>query len=548
MMLRRAVVIEENRDAVAATLLGGAAVGLTGAHQGGYFAPAWGWSALGLLLAAGLGLAFRNRLEVGAVAGALVCGLGLVLLWTALSSAWSDSAPQTVAEVERTVVYVAAAAAVVAVVPPRRLPFFLGGVLAAIVAIAAYAVAAPTHGPFPGNPLVGPLGYWNALGILVVIGILLALGFATMQLPVVVRIAAAAAVPLLATTLYLTKSRGAFAALVAGLFGFAFLHPLLQPKRRRVAAGAVLALVLVAVGAGIIRAGGPGALLGKTYGAFRGPAAPQGRPNETFLTFSSNNRSEYWRVASKDYAAHPWLGSGAGTFNIYWDRYRRTIYGARDAHSLYVETLAEVGPVGLVLLVLTLLTPFLALRGAGRDPLLAAAASAYLAFLLHAGVDWDWEVPAVTLAGLFCGAGVAVAAGHRRLAVTSRARWGAVAIAAILAAFTSIAYRGNSTAADATRAATRGDYALAEDKARTASSWIPWASEPWRIRGEAQLAAGDAASARASFRTAIGKDSQILKLWYDLALASRGRPREQAIDEAARLNRYSLEVLAFRRR
>jgi hypothetical protein len=33
----------------------------------------------------------------------------------------------------------------------------------------------------------------------------------------------------------------------------------------------------------------------------------------------------------------------------------------------------------------------------------AAAAGAYVAFLFHAGVDWDWEMPAVTVAGLACG-------------------------------------------------------------------------------------------------------------------------------------------------
>ena len=40
-----------------------------------------------------------------------------------------------------------------------------------------------------------------------------------------------------------------------------------------------------------------------------------------------------------------------------------------------------------------------AFRGAS-----AAAAGGYVAFLFHAGVDWDWEMPAVTVAGLFCGA------------------------------------------------------------------------------------------------------------------------------------------------
>jgi peptidoglycan/LPS O-acetylase OafA/YrhL len=39
----------------------------------------------------------------------------------------------------------------------------------------------------------------------------------------------------------------------------------------------------------------------------------------------------------------------------------------------------------------------------------AAAAAGYVAFVLHAGIDWDWEMPATTLAGLFCGAALLAA-------------------------------------------------------------------------------------------------------------------------------------------
>jgi O-antigen ligase len=84
---------------------------------------------------------------------------------------------------------------------------------------------------------------------------------------------------------------------------------------------------------------------------------------------------------------------------------------ARDAHSLYVETLAELGPIGLALVLLALGVPLLALRRRG-DPLLAAAAAGYTAFVLHVAVDWDWELPAVTLVGVACGA--ALLAGSRR--------------------------------------------------------------------------------------------------------------------------------------
>ena len=62
-------------------------------------------------------------------------------------------------------------------------------------------------------------------------------------------------------------------------------------------------------------------------------------------------------------------------------------------------------------MVLALAVPLLALRRRG-DPLLAAAGAGFVAFVVHAGVDWDWELPSVTLAGLACGA--ALLAGSRR--------------------------------------------------------------------------------------------------------------------------------------
>ena len=75
-----------------------------------------------------------------------------------------------------------------------------------------------------------------------------------------------------------------------------------------------------------------------------------------------------------------------------------------EAHSLYLETLTELGLVGA-----SLLAAFLATAVAGvvrlarrrpSDPLLPAATAVLVAFALHAGIDWDWEMPAVTVVPL----------------------------------------------------------------------------------------------------------------------------------------------------
>ena len=104
--------------------------------------------------------------------------------WTALSTLWSLYATQSVLEAQLALAYLAAWLALVALVRRGEHPAVLGGVLAGIVAISTYALATRLfpdrlgyYDAAAGYRLSTPIGYWNALGIFAVIGILLALGF-----------------------------------------------------------------------------------------------------------------------------------------------------------------------------------------------------------------------------------------------------------------------------------------------------------------------------------------------------------------------------------
>jgi O-antigen ligase len=123
---------------------------------------------------------------------------------------------------------------------------------------------------------------------------------------------------------------------------------------------------------------------------------------------SFGDRADYWRVATADVADHPVLGSGAGTFDDYWLAHRPSAAYARDAHSLYLETAAELGVLGLVCLMCALCAPLVAAVRAPDRRLAATALGGYAAFLVHAGIDWDWEMPVTTLVGLACGAALLV--------------------------------------------------------------------------------------------------------------------------------------------
>jgi O-antigen ligase len=136
-------------------------------------------------------------------------------------------------------------------------------------------------------------------------------------------------------------------------------------------------------------------------------------PRAQRLHSVESERYDYWRVAGDAFAGEPIAGVGSGGFASEWLRERPAdSLLVRDAHSLYVETAAELGLVGFACLVLLLVGAVLAGRRAlARDPLLAAGpAAALVAWGVHAGLDWDWEMPALTMPAIVLLAVLALAA------------------------------------------------------------------------------------------------------------------------------------------
>ena len=373
----------ERREAAGAALAFAAVVLLSFA-DGGFFPNAWRAGAIALACVGGLAvLAWEPRRPTRGQA-LVVGGLAAFAVWAALSAIWSIDPDASLLDAQRTLLYVAAAAAALLVRGA-----LLAGTLAGVVVVCVYSlVERLVHGePQPPDPTQGtllhePLGYANGLGGLAALGIALAVGLLGRQLVLL----AAVVVPLV-ITLVLTGSRAAMIAALVGAtvaagFGWG------SPRAARVvvavaAAGLALALVLPA-------------------GSLADDLAPHAGP-----------RAWYWHVAWGEAAESPVVGRGAGTFALSWAAEQPVPESARDAHSLYLETLAELGLVGLALLALALAPPLVA---ALRRPVVPAAAGAYVAFCLHAGLDWDWELPAVTVTGLLCGCALLVADGRKKSA------------------------------------------------------------------------------------------------------------------------------------
>ena len=340
-------------------------------------------------------------------------------------------------------------------------------------------------------------------------------------------------------TLYLLVLAGV-SALAAVAFGFAERRVSL-PRTVPLAFAGALALIVIAGSITVFaRYGGPHTIVQKGWDSFSATPAPtQADLRKRLFTFTGSYRVDLWRTALDEYADHPVVGSGAGSYEHYWNEHRPFVHKVRDAHSLYLEVLAELGPLGLALLALALGVPLLGAFFARGHPLVSAAVAAYVAYLVHAGVDWDWELPAVTIAALACGIGITAAAARdedRWLATP--VRWAAVAAALAVAPVAFVGLVGASALSASQDALDRGRWAKAEDEARKAARWWRWSPEPWQRLGEAQLGAGDTSSAAASFRKAVSKDRHDWLLWYQLASVTEGAEAQRATAEAARLNRF----------
>ena len=308
----------------------------------------------------------------------------------------------------------------------------------------------------------------------------------------------------------------------------------------------LVAAVLFAGGVTVKHYGSPSHIVARMRASLSATTPNTGGPLATRLfSLSLNGRPDMWRAGINEIRAHPVLGDGAGTYERYWLQHRTVPMDVRDAHSLYLETLAELGPIGLALLLLVLGAPLYAgVRARHQTTLVPAALGAYVAFLAHAAVDWDWEVPAVTITAIACAAALLLAAPTTdRPSQTSR--WAARALPAVPALVVAAALVGllsNRALSAASSAAGERDWAAVVSDARTAHRWAPWSYQPYDAEGHAAAARGNRPAAARAFRAAIQIDRGDWTAWDGYAQAASGQARARADAQAQRLN-----PLAYRR-
>jgi tetratricopeptide (TPR) repeat protein len=276
----------------------------------------------------------------------------------------------------------------------------------------------------------------------------------------------------------------------------------------------------------------PFARVENTSGSTATADTPRLAPTSRHLLSSTGNgRWQFWGAAVDEFQTKPLVGRGPGSYEAWWAQHGSVSYFTRHAHSLYLETLGELGLVGLALLAGFLLTGLVAagarLRAAaGEDRnVIAALTAVAVAFAVAAAIDWIWQltvIPVVAVAALALLTGPATAkatatASPRRRAGMIAARAGVVAAALCLVAAQAIPFLAQDDIRRSQQRFAAGHLAGARDAALSARSVQPWAASPHLQLALVEERRGNLPAAQSAIAKAIELDGLDWRLWLTSA-------------------------------
>jgi hypothetical protein len=274
-----------------------------------------------------------------------------------------------------------------------------------------------------------------------------------------------------------------------------------------------------------------------------GTANSKGDLRQRLTDPSNDGRTELWQVALHGFGASPLHGSGAAMYQTLWDRERPRFAYVINAHSLYLQAMAELGLPGLLLLLAVVGVAIVGLalraRGAQRS-LYGALLAVAVVWALHAGVDWDWEMPVVTL-GFFAAAGLALSSRRRAGAGWTPGHNSRLVLALLCLATVALPVSiigSQSHLGEAEHALYASDCAAATPAALSSIGWLDMRPEPYEILGFCDLQQGLPRLGIAAMRQAASRDPGSWETYYALAIAqaSAGIDPRQNVERALRMN------------
>lgn len=331
---------------------------------------------------------------------------------------------------------------------------------------------------------------------------------------------------------------------------------------RRLAATLAAAVVLLVPAGGLVAIGNPVAAVQRQWDSFTGLAF--NTENASRFGDASGQRYDLWRVAMSQFESEPLRGVGAGNYGLQYFQQRGTTDPVRQPHSLELQLLAELGIIGLLILLVfagavtvAAVRPFRGMVLSDSSQLRAAALGIFSVWLLHTSIDWLYNIPGVTAMAMIA-AGCLLAGrsdhGHRRH--TRRMALAGVTIAvALLAAsvgrlYVADRYRAEAASVvetDPVAALDATDRALALNSQSMAALYLRAAAfarldryvqsrttlleatrverynyVPWALLGDLAVRRGDRAFARKAYLRALQlnpRDTVLQALYYDPKLA-----------------------------